>query len=158
MAKKNSVSTILIVVVFLFSLFTVFYTNLKNDKTVAYINDDWVSWDNINMISIYSDGYYGREMDQPIIIEDRDEINELVGLATDISGYEHIPQEDYLEGLCSVFIDFGNGCVISMYEETNYGTIDSEIKTVAEDEGYFVFPDEFREKVFDILKTNEPAQ
>ncbi|MBE6008145.1 MAG: hypothetical protein E7235_02980 [Lachnospiraceae bacterium] len=160
MAKKRKISTLFTVVIFVLSIISVLYTTSKSRvvDTIAYINDGWVSWDNIEEIKIYIDGYYGRTMDDPVKITDKKEIKNIIKSVTDANGYTHIPQDEYLEGLCSVFVDFGNGCVISMYIDENYGTIDDKIQTTAEKEGYYKFPDKFRDIVFDILKKNEPAK
>ena len=73
----------------------------------------------------------------PLTISDKKEINKIIKYTTDTKGYKQIPKDEHLEGLCSVFIDFGNGCVISMYNDENYGTIDSEMNLISGEEGCF---------------------
>ncbi len=158
MAKKNTFSTLLIFVIFALSVFAVINTTTKSKKIVPYINDGWVSWNSIEKIDIYSDGYYGRTMEEPLSITDKEEIDKIIKCLTDTKGYRHIPEDKYLEGLCNVFVDFGNGCVISMYADENYGTIDSEIKHTADEEGYFSFPEKFIERIKYLLETNTPSK
>lgn len=159
MAKNNSFTTVFILVIFILSVFSVFYTNLSKDKnTVPYINDGRVSWDNVEGITIISDGYFGRTLEEELIIADKSEVKKIVKLATDADKYEDVSSDESLEGICGIFVDFGNGCVISMYEDVNYGTIDNKMCEIAENEGYFKFPEKFRSEILDILKENEPVK
>ncbi|MBE6008764.1 MAG: hypothetical protein E7235_06150, partial [Lachnospiraceae bacterium] len=145
MAKKRNTSTLFIFLVFVLSVVAVIRTTTNDNvkRAIAYINDGWVSWDDINTVSIYSDGYYGRNIDEPIIITEKKEVKKIVKSASNANDYRQIPEDEYLEGLCGIFVDFGNGCVISMYNDVNYGTIDSQMQVMAEDEGYFYFPEGF---------------
>ncbi len=159
MAKKNSFSTILIAVVFVFSLFTVFYTNLKSDTAVPYISDKTVSWNDIESITISADGYFGRTIDEEIVVADKNDVKKLVKYVRDTKNYKPIPTDEYLEGTCGIFVEFSNGCVISMYEDENYGTIGLEKnETAPKGEGYYKFPEKFRNEIIDILKENEPIK
>ena len=159
MAKKRALPLWFTIVVFALSVFAVIRTTSDSSKQIVpYINDGWVSWDNIEEIKIYSDGYNGRTVDEPIIVTDEKEIKSIVKTVTDSNKYDRIPDDEYLEGQCTIFVDFTNGCVISMYESENYGTVDSRMKSVAENEGYYRFPEKFRKEIFDILKSNEPSK
>ena len=74
MAKKNTFSTVLISVIFALSVFAVISTTTKTDTIIAYINDGSVSWDNIEKIDIFCDGFYGRTMEEPLTVTDKKDI------------------------------------------------------------------------------------
>ncbi len=159
MAKNRRVPLWFTIIIFALSVVAVIHTTTKTNKIIIpYINDGWANWDNIEKITIYSEGYYGRSIDEPVIITDEKKIKAVLKTVTDTNKYKRVPEDEYLEGLCSIFVDFGNGCVISMYADENYGTIDNTVKTVADKEGYYYLPEKFHKEITEILKTNEPAK
>lgn len=154
--KKNNATTFFIAIIFVLSVIGVFYTNMnKNTDGIKNLSDGSVDWKNVEMVTISSDGYFGREIDEEIVIADKDEVKKLVNAATDFDEYEVVPKEERLEGICGIFVDFGNGCVFSMYEDENYGTIGNEKQQVRNDDGdYYKFPEKLRTEVISVLSEN----
>lgn len=152
--KKNNATTFFIAIIFVLSVIGVFYTNMnKNTKEIKNLSDGSVDWGNVEMITVSSDGYYGRSIEEEFVIADKDEVKKLVEAATDFDEYEAVPKEERLEGICGIFADFGNGCVFSMYEDTNYGTIGSE-KQLEGGGDYYRFPEKLRNGILSVLSEN----
>lgn len=101
-------------------------------------------------ITVYSDGYYGRNMDQPLEIEDTLIINQIIEKASNINKYSVVQEDELLEGLNGLWIDFNNGTVIGMYEDVDYGNIGPE-KTES-GSPYYHLPKGLRSYIIDILK------
>ena len=106
-------------------------------------------WDSVTMVTIYSDGYYGREMDDPLVITDEETIRKLTNAITNSDEIKEVPPEERFEGINGLFVDFGNGIVISMYDDKNYGDIGSEMIEHGDD---VWLPEEFHKMVVDLLK------
>jgi hypothetical protein len=72
-------------------------------------------------ITVYSDGYFGLELDKPVEIRDAVYIEKIVEEASKTGEYSYA--EGPAEGLNTLWIDFNNGTVISMRADENYGNI-----------------------------------
>lgn len=106
-------------------------------------------WDDVTIVKIYSNGYYGREMDDPLVITDEETIRKLTDAITNSEEIKEVPPEERFEGINGLFVDFGNGIVISMYDDESYGNIGSEMIEHGDD---VWLPEEFHEIVVDLLK------
>lgn len=98
-------------------------------EPIPYLTDGSCAWDNITEIRIYADGYYDRSPEQPLVITDSETIGKLLDAALDVGKYRPVAQNKALEGLNGLWIDFGNGCVLGMYADTNYGSFSSAMET-----------------------------
>lgn len=58
---------------------------------------------------------------EPITITEKTEIKGISGLAGDISEYKKA--EELYEGMNSIWIDFGDGTILGMYDDADYGNI-----------------------------------
>ena len=123
------------------------------EKTIPYINDGSVEWENVSEIIIYSDGYYGRTLEEPLVITDEETLREIIGATLDANEYREVEDGEQLEGLSVIFIDYQNGTVLSMYSEPNYGMISDAMQTTGAT-CYYV-PKDLYDKVIDILRREE---
>lgn len=105
-------------------------------------------WSQIETVTVTSDGYFGRDTDEPLILGG-EEAAELVRLVQHINQYRAIPAEKTPEGLCGVFVDFGNGVVISMEPESGYGIVASEV--AASGGTWYRLPNAFCRAVTELL-------
>lgn len=129
-----------------------FMTKPKGQE-IPYINDGSVSWENVDEIILYSDGYYGRTMEEPLVITDEEDLKRILEATLDTDGYKEVGDGAQLEGLGTIFIDYQNGAVLSMYSEPNYGMISDTIQTTGAT-CYYV-PRELYDTVIDILRREE---
>ncbi len=120
------------------------------EKTIPYINDGSVEWENVSEIIIYSDGYYGRTLEEPLVITDEEDLKKILEATLDTDGYKEVDDGERLEGLGAIFIDYQNGTIISMYSEPNYGMISDTMQTTGAT-CYYV-PRDLYDTVIDILK------
>jgi hypothetical protein len=81
-------------------------------------------------ITIYSDGYYGGNMDEPLTIVDKDVVAQMIELASSINDYSLVKEGDQLEGVNGLWVDFNNETIIGMYEDIDYGTVGHEITLI----------------------------
>ena len=123
------------------------------EQEIPYINDGSVSWENVDEIILYSDGYYGRTMEEPLVITDEEDLKRILEATLDTDGYKEVEDGEQLEGLSVIFIDYQNGAVLSMYSEPNYGMISDTIQTTGAT-CYYV-PSELYDTVIDILRREE---
>lgn len=73
-------------------------------------------------IRIYCcDGIFDEKTEPSAVITDKESIDELLKLTGDISDYEE--DDKIYEGMNSVWIDFGNGTILGMYDDIDYGNI-----------------------------------
>ncbi len=120
------------------------------EQTIPYINDGSVEWENVSEIIIYSDGYYGRTLEEPLVITDEEDLKKILEATLDTDGYKEVDDGERLEGLGAIFIDYQNGTIISMYSEPNYGMISDTMQTTGAT-CYYV-PRDLYDTVIDILK------
>ena len=57
---------------------SVIHKSAEGTEIVPYINDGTVDWNNIHSLYIYSDGYYGRSLEEPLLIENANTIEDIV--------------------------------------------------------------------------------
>lgn len=120
------------------------------EQTIPHINDGSVEWENVSEIIIYSDGYYGRTLEEPLVITDEEDLKKILEATLDTDGYKEVDDGERLEGLGAIFIDYQNGTIISMYSEPNYGMISDTMQTTGAT-CYYV-PRDLYDTVIDILK------
>lgn len=89
---------------------------------IPRLTDERLDWENISEIRLYSDGYYGRSPEEPLVITDADTIDALLEAALDKGSFRPVAEGKALEGLNGLWIDFGNGCVLGMYADRSYGS------------------------------------
>jgi len=89
---------------------------------IPCLTDERLDWENISEIRLYSDGYYGRSLEEPLVITDADTIDALLEAALDKGSFRPVAEGKALEGLNGLWIDFGNGCVLGMYADRSYGS------------------------------------
>lgn len=123
-------------------------------KIIPYINDGTVTWENIEQVTIYSDGYFNRNLEEPLVITEQKTVSELTELIQNTEKYKVVQDSKQLEGLSGIFIDFGNGVVVSMYSDVNYGMISDEMQMAGM--SYYYLPIDFYEKVINTLEENLP--
>lgn len=98
-------------------------------EPIPYLTNGQCSWDDIAELRLYSDGYYNRTPEEPLVITDSQIIETILDTAQDAGKYRPAAREKALEGLNGLWIDFGNGAVLGMYADTNYGSFSSSIET-----------------------------
>lgn len=86
-------------------------------------------WENISQITLRSDGYYGRRAEEPLVISDAKDIQRLTHSLLNIRAYRTVKPEKALEGMNGIWADFGNGIVLGMYADENYGSFSSDPDT-----------------------------
>jgi len=104
-------------------------------------------------ISLYSDGYYGDTMEQPLMIEDELLLGQVIEIASKMEDYSKVDEGDLLEGLNALWLDFNNGTIIGMYEDRDYGYVGSEISLIGGP--YYHLPKGLRSLVIEILKEEQ---
>ncbi len=153
--KKPAFWIILVSLILCVVVAVCFMTKPK-EQTIPYINDGSVEWENVDEIIIYSDGYYGRTLEEPLVITDVEDLKKILEATLDTNGYREVEDGEQLEGLGTIFIDYQNGTIISMYSEPNYGMISDTMQTTGTT-CYYV-PRELYETVIDILCQEELLQ
>lgn len=104
-------------------------------------------------VFIYSDGYYGRSLEHPMEVNDKDRVKKLIDLSSNNEDYELIGESDLLEGLNGIWIDFNNGTVIGMYVDEDYGNI---VKGVGESsDEHYQLPSGLRVYAIELLEEME---
>lgn len=99
--------------------------------SIPYISDGSTAWDSVTEIRLYSDGYYGRSLeDGPLAVTEPQTIEKLVNAALDVRSYKAVAAEKALESLNELWIDFGNGCVIGMLCSEAYGAPAAQLSPV----------------------------
>ena len=126
-------------------------TSTPQNDVLAQENDKGGQWDDITKVTIYSDGYYDRSMDNPLTITDEETIQKLKEAISKDDEIIAVPSDERYEGINGVFVDFGNGVVVSMYDDMNYGNIGSEMIEHGED---VWLPKDFYDIVVSFLKNN----
>ena len=105
-------------------------------------------------ITIYSDGYFGRTLDEPIEITDPVDIERILHEASKVGEYFYA--EDTTEGLNGIWIDFNNGTVISMRYDENYGNIGETFMTYGTQSSKdLILPEGLNEIISEIICENE---
>ncbi len=106
----------------------------------------------VDEIKIYGYEVMSEENYEPITITEKMEIKEISELAGDISEYKKA--EELYEGMNSIWIDFGDGTILGMYDDVDYGNI---CKYVGEPYGepYYEIPDGLREKALELLEKSK---
>ena len=123
-------------------------------EQVDYITDGTVDWDNVTELTLYADGYFGRTLEEPLVIRDQNIIAELVEMIIDQKSYGEVAAGREQEGLFDVFVDFGNGVIVDMYRDGNYGTLSDKIQGSGGTPYYL--PEEFCDEVRRLLEDNYP--
>ena len=106
-------------------------------------------WADVEKITIYYGGSVDElDMSNPLVVDDPEVINRIVNSIADSNEIIPVPSDEQLEGLNSVFVNFGNGTIISMYDDLNYGCIGAEMKNYGED---VWLPQEFHELIMSLI-------
>lgn len=147
---KKPAFWIILVSLLLCVVVAVCFMTKPKEKAIPYINDGSVEWENVDEIIIYSDGYYGRTLEEPLVITDAETLREIIEATLDTDEYKEVGDGEQLEGLGTIFIDYQNGTIISMYSEPNYGMISDTMQTTGAT-CYYV-PRDLYDTVIDILK------
>lgn len=150
---KKPAFWIVLVSILLCVVVAVCFMTKPKEQTIPYINDGSVEWENVSEIIIYSDGYYGRTLEEPLVITDEETLQEIIEATLDTNEYREVEDGEQLEGLSVIFIDYQNGAVLSMYSEPNYGMISDAMQTTGAT-CYYV-PKDLYDKVIDILRREE---
>lgn len=90
----------------------------------------------------------GKESCKPTVITDSKTIAELTKLGGDTSLYKEWTGEQY-EGMNSYWIDYGNGFIIGMYDDVDYGNF-CEYAGEPYGSPYYKIPDGLRERVIEL--------
>ena len=153
---KKPAFWIVLVSILLCVVVAVCFMTKPKEQTIPYINDGSVEWENVDEIIIYSDGYYGRTLEEPLVITDEETLQEFIEATLDANEYREVEDGEQLEGLSVIFIDYRNGTVLSMYSEPNYGIISDTMQTTGAT-CYYV-PKDLYDKVIDILKSENDRE
>ncbi len=153
---KKPAFWIILVSLLLCVVVAVCFMTKPKEQTIPYINDGSVEWENVDEIIIYSDGYYGRTLEEPLVITDAEDLKKILEATLDTNGYREVEDGEQLEGLSTIFIDYQNGTIISMYSEPNYGMISDTMQTTGA--ACYYVPRELYETVVDILCQEELLQ
>ena len=94
-------------------------------------NNESTGGEGIESVKIYS-GYLDGDLES-LVITDEKTIQELVEYISDDSKIQEVNSDEQYEGMNSIFVDFGNGTVVSMYDDLNYGNIGSEMVEYGDD-------------------------
>lgn len=121
---------------------------------IAYITDGTAEWNHVTELTLYADGYFGRTLEEPLVIRDEKIINELVTMITERKDYEEVEPGKERESLCGVFVDFGNGVKVSMYRYGNYGIVSDTMQTSGGTPYYL--PEKFCTQIRWLLESNYP--
>ena len=112
-------------------------------------SDSSEQWADVEKITIYYGGSVDElDMSNPLVVEDQEVITRIVNSIADSDEIIPVPSDEQFEGLNSVFVDFGNGTIVSMYDDMNYGCIDAEMKNYGED---VWLPQEFHELIMSLI-------
>lgn len=96
--------------------------NQPSDKEPASASDSSAQWADVKKITIYHGGSLDElDMNNPLVVEDPEVINRIVNSIADSDEIQPVPSDEQFEGFNSVFVDFGNGVIVSMYDDINYG-------------------------------------
>ena len=106
----------------------------------------------VDEIKIYGYEVMSEENYEPITITEKTEIKEISELAGDISEYKKA--EELYEGMNSIWIDFGDGTILGMYDDVDYGNI-CEYVGEPYGEPYYEIPDGLREKALELLEKSK---
>lgn len=123
-------------------------------EQVDYITDGRADWNNVTEVTLYADGYFGRTLEEPLVIADEKIVGKLVTMITEQKDYGEVPQGNSLEGLYTVFAAFDNGVVVCMYRHGHYGTLSDKIQGSGGQPYYL--PEEFCDEVCRLLEDNYP--
>ncbi|MBR0091367.1 MAG: hypothetical protein IJP92_06690 [Lachnospiraceae bacterium] len=105
-------------------------------------------WADVKKITIYHGGSLDElDMSSPLVVEDTEIINNIVNSIADSDEIQPVPSDEQFEGLNSVFVEFGNGVIVSMYDDINYGCIGTEMK----EDGDVRLPQEFHELIMSLI-------
>ena len=121
----------------------------ENTSRQGDTTDETDQWENIESVTIYSGAYDFVDMDNALVITDRKTISKLVESFADSNEIKEVPSDEQFEGINSIFVDFGNGVVVSMYEDMSYGNIGSEMVPYGDD---VWLPEDFHKLVKSLLK------
>lgn len=123
--------------------------NKKGSAERTSVADSSEQWEGVEKITIYYGGPLDElDMSNPLIVEDQEIINEIVNSIADSDEIQPVPSDERFEGFNSVFVDFGNGTIVSMYDDENYGCIGAEMKNYGED---VWLPREFHELIMSLI-------
>ena len=118
----------------------------SHEQTTA--SDSSEQWADVKKITIYYGGSLDElDMSSPLVVKDKKTINNIVNSIADSDEIQPVPSDEQFEGLNSVFVEFGNGVIVSMYDDINYGCIDTEMKEY----GYVWLPQEFHDLIMSLI-------
>ncbi len=125
--------------------------NADAEETVfpAILTDSRIQWNHIDEVRIVSDGFFNRTPDEPLLVTDEESIAALVNAIRSTEDYSVV--EVAYEGINSIFVDFGNGVVVSMYEDMPYGSVGTEMVEHGND---VYLPEAFYQLVTHLLEQN----
>lgn len=118
-------------------------------NTIPHINDGSADWSGVETVYLYGAGCAAPPTHT---IRDRGTVSLLVEQIKNSGEYEKIGENDILEGINGLWVEFDNGVCISMYQNENYGTVSKEKETTGTPPFYH-FPESFRETVLNLLQT-----
>lgn len=125
----------------------IFLTACSNDEEKPDIKAESFLTDKI---TVYSDGYFGLQLDQPVDITDPVDIEIISHEASKVG--EYFFADSVLEGLNGVWIDFNNGTVISMYYDENYGNVSDSFLMHGDDENKnLILPERLNDALLEVL-------
>ena len=131
---------------------SVIHKSAEGTEIVPNINDGTVDWNNIHSLYIYTDGYYGRSLEEPMIIEDANTIEDIVWNVLKEEQYHKVPFELYYEGTNAFFIQFDNDVWINMYKDEDYGCVSDHLDYTGSN--CYYLPRGLRTKIIKLLKRN----
>lgn len=111
----------------------------RSHQVIPRINDGSAEWSSVETVSFYFDGI-GTAPTK--VTKNQSTVKELIKQVTNVSEYQKVSQDDYLEGMNRYWVEFDNGVCLNLYGDQNYGCITNE-KSVTGTPPFYHFPEEF---------------
>lgn len=104
-------------------------------------------------ITIYTDGYYGRTMEEPLELRGADEVDGIIQEAMELDQYKPVEREEERGERNAVWVDFHTGYQIGMCLQLNSGNVGEEMMETGPGQEYQL-PSGLREAVIEALEEN----
>lgn len=147
--NKNKSKRMLLIVLAMMLVLCVQGCSASNGGNTSIESTGWENIESVKINSGYLDGDLNEEGNEPLIITDEKTIQKLVEFISDDSKIKEVNPDEQYEGMNSIFVDFGNGTIVSMYDDLNYGNIGSEMVEYGND---VWLPKQFHNLVISLLE------
>lgn len=125
--NKNQSKLVFFIILAMMFILCVQGCSDSNGESTSNVATEWENIESVKIYSGYLDGDISEEGYEPLVITDKKTIKKLVSYISDDSKIKEVNPGEQYEGLNSIFVDFGNGIIVSMYDDLNYGNIGPEM-------------------------------